>query len=167
MKPEGKEIFGEYIVTKDGQIFSKKVNRFLTPHPTKSSITLCFFINGKKVYRTIDRLVAIAYIPNPKGYRFIHHINGNLQDNRAENLEWWYSTRYKDNHQIEYKGKKGRNGFPIEGLDDNGKVVKYYQSLRAASRDGHSATSVSRCLRGEIKTFDGLRWRYAEDVRGV
>ena len=42
-------------------------------------------------------LVAKAFVPNPKGYTFVKHINGRLTDNRADNLEW-----------VEFKPKKKR-----------------------------------------------------------
>lgn len=167
MTPEGKELYGDYIVTMEGQIYSKKTKRFLAPCSTKKTAQICFCFNGKRIFKVISKLVADLFVPNPNGYRFIHHKNGHIEDNRAENLEWWYSTKYKDNHQIPYKGKIGRSGFPIEGFDDNGNVVKYYESLRAAGRDGISPSSISRCIRGLKKSFNGLRWRYAEETRGI
>lgn len=45
-------------------------------------------IGGKTVYRTVHRLVAKAFIPNPNGYKCVNHIDGNKQNNSVDNLEW-------------------------------------------------------------------------------
>jgi hypothetical protein len=53
-------------------------------------------ICGKTYY--VHRLVAMAFIANPKNKTDVNHINCNTHDNRAENLEW--ATR--DENLIKY-----------------------------------------------------------------
>ena len=36
----------------------------------------------------VDYLVATAFVPNPYKYKNIRHIDGNLNNNVADNLEW-------------------------------------------------------------------------------
>lgn len=38
--------------------------------------------------RTVHRLIALTFIPNPQRLAHVNHINGEKTDNRIENLEW-------------------------------------------------------------------------------
>ena len=44
--------------------------------------------NGDRVVRKVCVLVAEAFVPNPNNKSNIRHKNGNVADNRADNLEW-------------------------------------------------------------------------------
>lgn len=55
---------------------------------------------GHSVPKEIHRLVAEAFIPNLNNYPVVNHINGNHQDNRAENLEW---CTYSQNSKHAYE----------------------------------------------------------------
>lgn len=59
--------------------------------------------NGKKMY--VHRLVAMAFIPNPKGLPQVNHKNGIKTDNRVENLEWCDSS-YNNKHSFDFLGRK-------------------------------------------------------------
>ena len=41
-----------------------------------------------RVNKTIHRLVALVFIPNPDNKPYVDHISGNKLDNRLENLRW-------------------------------------------------------------------------------
>lgn len=44
--------------------------------------------DGKRKSHKVHRLVAIAFIPNPKNKPHINHIDGNTVNNSVDNLEW-------------------------------------------------------------------------------
>lgn len=44
--------------------------------------------NGESKEFRVDYLVASTFVPNPHNYKNIRHIDGDLENNRADNLEW-------------------------------------------------------------------------------
>lgn len=52
--------------------------------------------SGKKRSPRVHRLVAELFIPNPNEYPVVNHIDGNRNNNTADNLEW---VTYKRNAQ--------------------------------------------------------------------
>ena len=55
---------------------------------------------GKRKQYRINRLVAMAFIPNPNNLPEVNHKDGNKLNNRADNLEW--ATR-SENQKHAYK----------------------------------------------------------------
>lgn len=58
--------------------------------------TVSLYTEPKKQHKfLVHRLIAEAFIPNPKKLREVNHKNGNRLDNRPHNLEWCTSKRNK------------------------------------------------------------------------
>lgn len=75
-------------------------------------------INGKRKTKYIHRLVAEAFIPNPKKYKEVNHIDSNPSNCNVNNLEWCdrsYNIKYMQKHQNEIKE---RNEMRIEILEN-------------------------------------------------
>ena len=93
-KEEWKDIDGYdgvYQVSNCGRTRSFKWNKYRILKKTcdtKGYIINGFYLSGKRKIFRVHRLVGMSFIPNPKNYETINHLNLNKADNRVENLEW-------------------------------------------------------------------------------
>ena len=90
--------FENYQITDEGNVWSKKTNRWLKFGKT---IAGYYFVilrkDGKSYNKMIHRLIAQAFIPNPDNKPCIDHINAVRTDNRIENLRWSTYTENNNN----------------------------------------------------------------------
>lgn len=84
---------GLYEVSSQGRVYSIRTNQYLKPAETGEKhipghLIVCLRKDGKMKCIGVHRLVASAFVPNPKEYPIVNHIDGNKQNNKVENLEW-------------------------------------------------------------------------------
>lgn len=144
---------GRYTVTESGEVFSgtKKLRPNLST-PGYHSVCLC--INGKPRRHQIHRLVANAFIPNPKALPQVNHKNGVKTDNRVENLEWCTCSE-NHLHALRVLGKKvppsalGKFGAEHNRskafvlISPDGEEIDFGSGLEATRRYGFDHTSIS------------------------
>lgn len=54
----------------------------------KGYLRLKVTLDRERRYYKVHRLVANAFLPNPKGLPQVNHIDGDKRNNRVDNLEW-------------------------------------------------------------------------------
>lgn len=169
---------GKYQVSNYGKIKSLNYKRtgnerIMKEYPSiKGYSRTCLCKNNKVKFHLIHRLVAEAFIPNPRKCLEINHKNGVKTDNRVDNLEW--CTRLENvrhsllNNFKEFKyGENNPTSSIIYQIDiKTNKIINVFYGCGDIKRrtDYKNPTSILKCCknRKNYKTAYGYKWEYAK-----
>ena len=108
----------------------------------------------------VHRLVALAFIPNPEGFKCVNHKDENKLNNNVDNLEWC-TLAYNFNYGTARARQGISYGKPVEQLAVDGLVIASYCSAEVASKlTGMDSSSIHKCCRGKRQSAGGYCWRY-------
>lgn len=114
---------------------------------------------GKPYTRYIHRLVATAFLPNPKNLPVVNHKDENPLNNIVSNLEWCtksYNNSYND-LRIRAAVPKRK---PILQYTKDGKFIREWSySKEAAESLGLNWRAINDCCVGRLKTSGGYIWK--------
>lgn len=181
---------GLYEVSDTGQVRSMNYNKtgipgLLHPEVKKGEGTLPYLRvimhkDKRQKKFLVHRLVAQAFIPNPQGLPQVNHKDGDVQNNKAENLEWCdarYNTTYGDAKKKMIETKRMTGNWGSEKVVQKMKERGYVRSVKVIFPDGRevicetqrevaellgvkSRGGICGCLKGLYKTIKGCRLEF-------
>lgn len=176
---EWKEVVGnsKYEVSTFGNVRNKITKRILKC-ATNGGYKLVGLSGDKTKSKSVHRLVALTFIPNPENKPHVNHKDKNRGNNHVNNLEW--ATAAENNkHKSETLIHKTNQNLEIYRLDkDTLEILEKYNSIEDASRwcyeNGISKNcksllaEIGGCIKGLNKTSGGFKWRLVEqpDLEG-
>lgn len=156
---------GYYDISDLGNVYSLRKAGLIKPFIDRYGYQkVVLFIDGKAHYRTVHRLVALAFIPNPEKKPAVNHLNEDKCDNRVENLEW---STFKENDNYGTRNKRmalTKCKRPVTLTCPDGREI-HYQGVKEASRDtGIAHSQISKACKNNMKTKYGYVWRYTNEL---
>lgn len=146
-----------------GEYLSKE--RILSPRVCggqREYLSVALYRGKGAVQRKIHRLVAMAFISNPKGYKEVNHIDENKRNNMASNLEWC-SRSYNVNYGRRIEKQSAHLQKAVLAFTRRGKFVARFKSIKdAAAWAGVDGSNVSRAIKRD-SVSGGYKWRFENE----
>lgn len=156
-KPQGRD--------KSGHIRTEKIIKPF--HNKRGYLRIGLVVDGEKKKYQLHRLVAEAFCPGKKEGLQVNHIDGNKENNNANNLEW-ITPGDNQRHAFRLGLKKPRINDPLKSkrvaqYTKNGELVKIYPSSKEAEREtGFLRSNICTICRKGKGTVYGYKWEYMD-----
>ena len=174
------EGFANYSVSDTGLIRNNKFKRLRHLNKKKQGLTfynhITLFSKNKRYYLLVHRLVAKAFIPNPRNLPEIDHKDTNGINNKVNNLEWVTSSEnikraFKNNPEIK-KAICSKGGKLASKVLQNRAKNKYSTMLGSRLIEFHiggaiikDAAVTYKCLCGVTRTAS-VMWKELRRYKG-
>lgn len=160
-----KDIKGSiYQVSDRGRVRNAKTKKVRTLSTNKSGYkVITLKVYGKYKNFKVHRLVARAFLPNPKLLPVVNHKDTIRSNNRVSNLEWTtHSENLKHSYRMGNRSNKGMKNpsFKSERL----RLVHPDYGVECLTRQGYikkyklDPSSISKLVKGSIKSH--RKWIY-------
>lgn len=152
----------DYYVSRCGDVYSVKfmningrINKLTNSLIGSGYLKVGLHIDGKNVGFQVHRLVAQAFIQNPKKFPEVNHKDEIKTNNDVDNLEWC-TRSYNASYGNRTKNLRKR----VAQITPDGRTVKVWNSVADASRAGYINKSIIRCANGKASTHRCYMWKY-------
>ena len=163
---------GYYQASSIGNIrsLSREVNNFIGTRKIKGKVLkkkkcnvyeyVILSKNGKYYSKSVHRLVAEAFIPNPDKLPQINHKDENPLNNCIDNLEWC-TNKYNCNYGTRNKRVIENKSNKVIQYDLQGNVIKEWPSAVEVEKNlCFNQAHIRSCCRGQCKTAYNYKWKY-------
>lgn len=152
--------YKDYLIHRDGRIYTTKMNHFMTFQVNNGYQTVLF--GDKRIL--VHQLVAKQFLPMIENKSQVNHIDGDKLNNHVDNLAWVDNSENQF-HAFETGLKSTRT---VKQYLLDGTFVREYASIVEIKKlFGLKTCSVSQCCRKIIKQTYGYIWRYASDIEPI
>ena len=147
---------GLYAITSCGKVWSYRRNRFLKARDKGDGYVKVTLTdrNGKAQDRSIHRLVAEMYIPNPDNLPEVNHKNEDKAKNNVQNLEWC-TRQYNNSYGTRIDKFAKAVGKRVVCLETG---ISYESASAAGRALGIDISNISRATRYSTYTAGGYHW---------
>jgi len=155
-----------YQISNQGRLWSVRQQRIIKSYlkgNNRIGVNI-YSQNGKRVFESIHRLVALVFVSNPLCKPIVHHINCNPHDNSASNLLWCTHDEHVNLHRnlpISTRKKESSLRKPISQFNKQGDFIKDWNSATDIENElGIKQYLISRCCTGKRKTTNKFIWKF-------
>lgn len=136
--------FENYQINENGVVINTDTGKVKSPFVNKSNGYLCvdLYKDNKSHKKTIHRLIAEAFIPNPENKPTVDHKNGNRLDNSIDNLRW--ATYSEQNSRFNTVGVRSEK---ILVVHESGETMTFEKIGDAAEYFNCSLGNISQMLK--------------------
>jgi len=149
-----------YLVSNTNKLKSKKTGHVIVPSVSKRGYwAVSVHFNGRldTAFKTMHRMIAMAFIPNPDRLPWINHKDGNPLNNDISNLEW-SSISHNTKHAYDIGLHKMT---PVDQFTSCGEFIKRWDAVTYTRQLGINASNVISVCKGIRKKAGGYIWKYA------
>lgn len=130
---------------------------------SRGYLTVAVKVNDKFITKTVHRLVAQTFIPNPDNLPQVNHKDCNRKNNNVDNLEFCtasYNAKYREKYGISRAEAKGRPVFAInlESLE----VARFRSQIEASRELGVNNSNITAVTKGK-RNHAGGYWFVNDD----
>lgn len=143
----------DHKISKNAVIKNFKTGKILTPSKNSKGY---FIVKIAKKSRTIHRILALAFIPNPHNHEIIDHIDRNKLNNKLTNLRW--TTVSENNKNKINKVAKNITQYSLDGI-----LIKRWKSAEEIVDVCKKYTKSNLGIAARNKTkYNNFYWLYDE-----